>query len=133
MDLLIAKMISTASKALAHAYAPYSNYAVACCIQTDKDNLYTGINVENGSYGLSICAETSAIVAMITAGERRIKNVVLLAESDKLCSPCGACRQRINEFSISETKIHLCTKDSIIHSSTIDKLLPMAFTFEFKP
>ena len=131
MDQLLAKMISEAYKALAHSYAPYSNFTVACCIRTDKDNLYTGINIENSSYGLTLCAETSAIAAMVTAGERHIKSMVVLAGTNKLCSPCGACRQRINEFSKPDTMVHLCNKDSILRSITINELLPLAF--DFKP
>ena len=130
MDPIIAKMISEAHNALAHAYAPYSKFTVACCIRTDKDNLYTGINVENGSYSLTLCAETSAIAAMVTAGEQRIKEVVVLAGTNALCSPCGACRQRIYEFSQPDTMVHLCNKDSILQSIKITELLPLAFDFK---
>ncbi len=126
-------MISTAHKTLEHAYAPYSRFTVACCIQTESDNFYTGINVENSSYGLTLCAEASAIATMVTAGEQRIKGMVILAGSDTLCSPCGACRQRIHEFSTPKTMIHLCNKDSVFHSITINELLPLAFNFDFKP
>ncbi|AWN74425.1 cytidine deaminase [Legionella anisa] len=133
MDQTIAKMISNAHKALAHSYSPYSKFSVACCICTDKDNLYTGINVENSSYGLAVCAETSAISAMVSAGEQRIKSMVVLAGTNLLCSPCGACRQRIYEFSTPDTLIHLCDKNSILHSFKIDELLPLAFKFDFNP
>lgn len=130
MDKLTSRMIAEAYGALQFAYAPYSKFKVACCICTDTDNLYTGVNVENGSYGLTICAEGSAICKMISAGEQHIKSLVLLASSNLLCSPCGACRQRIHEFSDSNTIVHLCNKDSILHSLTIDKLLPLAFDFK---
>lgn len=129
MDPVLAKMISTAHKALAHSYAPYSKFTVACCIQTDKNNLYTGINVENSSYGLTLCAETSAIASMVTAGEQHIKNMVVLAGTNEFCSPCGACRQRIYEFSTPETMIHLCDNKAILRSITINELLPLAFDF----
>ncbi|HHT0591669.1 MULTISPECIES: cytidine deaminase [Legionella] len=133
MDQTIAKMISNAHKALAHSYSPYSKFSVACCICTDKDNLYTGVNVENSSYGLAVCAETSAISAMVSAGEQCIKSMVVLAGTNLLCSPCGACRQRIYEFSTPDTLIHLCDKNSILHSLKIDELLPLAFKFDFNP
>lgn len=132
MDPVIAKMISKAHQALKHSYAPYSKFTVASCIRTDKDNLYTGINVENSSYSLTLCAETSAIAAMVTAGEQHIKEMVVLAGTDTLCSPCGACRQRIYEFATPDTLIHLCNKGSIIRSISINELLPLAFDFEFK-
>lgn len=133
MDSITAKMISKAHAALAHSYAPYSKFKVACCIRTDKDNLYTGINVENSSYGLTLCAETSAIAAMVTAGEHHIKSLVVLAGTNELCSPCGGCRQRIYEFSAPDTMIHLCNKDSILRSVSIQEILPLAFDFDFKP
>ncbi|KTD73169.1 cytidine deaminase [Legionella tucsonensis] len=130
MDPTIAKMISNAHKALTYSYSPYSKFSVACCICTDKDNLYTGVNVENSSYGLAVCAESSAISAMVSAGEQRIKSMVVLAGTNLLCSPCGACRQRIYEFSTPDTLIHLCDKNSILHSLKISELLPLAFKFD---
>jgi cytidine deaminase len=129
MDSLIINMISQAHQMLKQAYTPYSQFKVACCIQTDKGSLYTGTNIENASYGLTLCAEASAISAMVTSGERHIKNVVLLTESNELCSPCGACRQRIHEFSTPDTMVHLCNEHSILHSLTIKELLPLAFNF----
>lgn len=126
-------MISKAHSVLANSYAPYSNFNVACCIESETGNFYTGINVENGSYSLAVCAETSAIAAMVTAGERRIKNIVVMAGNNKLCSPCGACRQRIHEFAIPTTIVHLCNKDAVLHSLSIKELLPLAFDFDVKP
>ncbi|MFT4058609.1 MAG: cytidine deaminase [Legionella sp.] len=133
MDSIIANMIPKAHSLLANSYAPYSRFNVACCIESEAGNFYTGVNIENSSYGLTVCAETSAISAMVTAGECRIKNIVILAGTNKLCSPCGACRQRIHEFAISGTMVHLCNKDSILHSLSIKELLPLAFDFDVKP
>ncbi|MGL5742491.1 MAG: cytidine deaminase [Legionella sp.] len=129
MDHITTKMISNAYKALAHSYSPYSKFSVSSCICTDNDNLYTGVNVENGAYSLGVCAETSAISAMVSSGEQHIKIMVVLAGTNLLCSPCGACRQRIYEFSTPDTIIHLCNKDSILRSITIKELLPLAFDF----
>ena len=123
-------MINEAHKALACAYAPYSKFTVASCILTTKDNLYTGVNVENSSYGLTLCAEVSAICNMVTAGEQQIKSIVVLAGTNLLCSPCGACRQRIHEFSTPDTLVHLCNKESIFRSIPIAELLPLAFNFK---
>ncbi|MCL5271800.1 MAG: cytidine deaminase [Gammaproteobacteria bacterium] len=131
MDKLISTMISKAHNSLKYAYAPYSKFKVASCICTDNDNLYTGVNVENGSYGLTICAEASALCTMVSAGEQRIKSIVVMAENNLLCAPCGACRQRIFEFSDSSTMVHLCNKDAIFRSMTINELMPLAF--DFKP
>lgn len=129
MDKMIRQMITEACKVLPNAYVPYSQFKVASCICTDKDNLYTGVNVENGSYSLSICAESSAICHMIAAGEQKIKEIVILAHNNSLCPPCGACRQRIHEFSTPETMIHLCNEKTIFQSLSIDQLLPLAFDF----
>lgn len=122
-------MITEAHKVLVNAYAPYSKFSVASCICTDKNNFYTGVNIENISYGLTTCAETSAICNMVSAGEKTIKSIVVLAGNNLLCSPCGACRQRIQEFSSPETMVHLCNKDTIFHSIAIKELLPLAFDF----
>lgn len=130
MDKLINKMILNAYSALSNAYAPYSKFTVASCICTDKDNLYTGVNVENGSYGLTSCAEASAICTMVSAGEQHIKSMVVLAGTNQLCPPCGSCRQKIHEFSTPQTLVHLCDKDGILQSIFIGELLPLAFHFK---
>jgi cytidine deaminase len=124
-------MINDAHKALKNAYAPYSKFSVGCCISTVDDKLYTGVNVENSSYGLTICAEGSAICQMITAGDHHIKSIVILASNNLLCPPCGACRQRIYEFATPDTMIYLCNKDSILKKMTMNELLPLAF--DIKP
>ncbi|WED44133.1 cytidine deaminase [Legionella cardiaca] len=120
-------MINYAKQALIHAYAPYSNFRVASCLCSEDGSLYTGVNVENASYGLSICAETSAICQMIAAGKRKIKSIVVLNGENTLCSPCGACRQRIIEFSTVDTQIHLCNEQGVIKTMQINELLPEAF------
>jgi cytidine deaminase len=127
---MIKQMIQKASDALANAYAPYSHFHVASCICTDSNHLYTGVNIENASYGLTLCAEACAICAMVSQGEQGIKSMVILSGNNELCSPCGACRQRIHEFSTKETLIHLCNKDSVLKTLTIDELLPLAFDFK---
>lgn len=131
MDKITATMIAEAHKSLSNAYAPYSKFTVAACIRSENNRLFTGVNVENGSYGLTICAESSAICNMITSGEQRIKSIVVLAGNNLLCPPCGACRQKLHEFSTPETQIHLCNKDNILQSMTMKELLPLAF--DFKP
>ena len=123
-------MIDSACQGLHHAYAPYSNFSVASCISTEDDILFTGVNVENSSYGLTVCAETAAICQMIAAGQLKIKNIVILAGDNVLCSPCGACRQRIHEFSTPSTRIYLCNQETVLKTMTIDELLPFAFTFK---
>ena len=120
-------MFEKAHEALKKAYAPYSNFQVACCLQTEDGELFTGVNVENSSYGLTTCAETSAICQMVTAGKQQIKHVVILAGNKALCPPCGACRQRIFEFSTAETLVHLCDENNEFKTLNIKDLLPLAF------
>ncbi|WP_028389315.1 cytidine deaminase [Legionella fairfieldensis] len=131
MSNTIELMINQAKDMLSHAYVPYSRYPVASCLCSEDNNLYTGVNVENTSYGLSVCAETSAICQMISAGRQKIKSMVVLNGENTFCSPCGACRQRIVEFSTPETIIHLCNQQSVIQSIPVHQLLPYAF--QFKP
>ncbi len=130
MDDITELMIKEANRALQYSYAPYSNYAVAACVCSEDERLFTGVNVENSSYGLTICAETSAICQMISAGLRTIKSIVLMAGDNMLCVPCGACRQRISEFSTATTRIHLCDKKHVLETISISELLPMAFAFK---
>ncbi len=80
------------------AYAPYSKFAVGAAIRTPSGAIYTGCNVENVSYPEGCCAETSAIAAMVAAGGRRIAEVVVMGGGERLCTPCGGCRQKLREF-----------------------------------
>ena len=120
-------MIKLATKARSQAYSPYSNFSVGCCIKTKEDNLYAGCNIENASYGLTLCAEACAICNMISSGDKDITDVVILTESGKLCAPCGSCRQQLHEFSSPNTKVHLCVGTTVIETLSMDALLPLAF------
>ncbi len=93
-DRIVQEMLQKAKAAMKHAYNPYSNFFVGACILADDGKLYAGCNVENVSYSLTLCAEASALGAMVSAGAKRIKKMVVVAESDKIIVPCGACRQR---------------------------------------
>lgn len=121
------KMIQQAGKVLANAYAPYSNFAVAACLITPDQQIFTGCNHENASYALTVCAETAAIAAMVTAGYTQISEIVVMAKNQVICPPCGACRQRIAEFAKPTTLVHLCNKSSVQKTYTIAELLPQAF------
>ncbi|MBA2711044.1 MAG: cytidine deaminase [Tatlockia sp.] len=127
MSDLITVMLERAKSCLSHSYAPYSNYQVASCLSTEDGSLFTGVNVENSVYGLTICAESSAICQMIAAGKKNIVNLVVINAEGTLCPPCGSCRQRIAEFAQKNTVIHLCSHQSIIRSYTVNELLPHAF------
>ncbi len=124
----LATLITKATAAHAHAYAPYSTFQVGACIESADGQLFAGCNIENASYGLTICAEGGAISAMIAAGERHIKQMVVLIKGPGIASPCGACRQRILEFASPETIIHLCNLQGEHQQFTINDLLPHAFS-----
>lgn len=92
------RLVAEAWRAREAAYAPYSRFAVGAAVIAGSGRTYTGANVENASYGLTICAERAAIVAAVSAGEREIRAVAVVADSGALAPPCGSCRQVISEF-----------------------------------
>lgn len=123
----LVQLFNLALKTRLNAYAPYSSFKVGAAVLSSSNNTYVGCNVENVSYPNGTCAETGAIAAMIAAGDNLIKDIIIVAESDNLITPCGACLQRIFEFSDKNTKIHLANLNEIKKSYTISELLPLAF------
>jgi cytidine deaminase len=120
------KKLRRAAKAVAaNAYAPYSNFRVGAAIWTDK-GLFTGANVENASYGLTNCAERTAIFAAAAAGARYLHCVVVYTPTPGATAPCGACRQVIFEFGPDARVISTCDSDEEF-DTTITALLPAAF------
>ena len=119
--------IEATREAMSKAYVPYSNYPVGVLIVTDNGNTYTGCNVENASYPLGNCAEASAIASMIMGGEKKIKHIYVMTKNDEGGIPCGGCRQRIREFSDSNTEIFMCSKDGVQGRVNISELLPNSF------
>jgi cytidine deaminase len=95
----INELINKAKNAREHSYSPYSRFKVGAALKTKNGMVFTGCNIENSSYGLSICAEREAIFKAISAGERDLDTIAVVTDSDKLTTPCGACRQVMWEFS----------------------------------
>lgn len=121
----LAKLKRAAKAAAAKAYAPYSGFRVGAAIWTEK-GLFTGANVENASYGLTNCAERTAIFAAAAAGARKLKCVVVYTPTPSATAPCGACRQVIFEFGPDARVLSCCDGKDII-DTTIQALLPGAF------
>jgi len=94
----LAELVTRARAVRELAYAPYSRFLVGAALRTDSGRVFVGCNVENASYGATICAERSAILAMVAAGERAITSIAVFTDADTLAMPCGLCRQVISEF-----------------------------------
>ena len=124
------EMIRLAEAARDNAHAPYSGFRVGACLRSGDGRLFAGCNVENVSYPEGQCAETSALGALVTAGAFEVTEVVVLAEGERLCTPCGGCRQRLAEFATSETPVHIAGPGGLRRSFTLGELLPEAFFFE---
>jgi cytidine deaminase len=119
------QLIETAREAKSRAYAPYSNFAVGATLETVDGKVFTGCNVENISFGLTICAERSAVSAAVSAGSRDFKKIVIISDSKRPISPCGACRQVLAEFS-PNLEIISVGCDGERYETTLDLLLPRA-------
>lgn len=123
------ELLNLAKEACEKAYAPYSKFYVGACALYDSGNLYTGCNVENASYGLSLCAERNAISTAIAAGEAgKLIKIAIYSKNQKNCMPCGACRQWMAEFNKNEDmEIITEDQDSKCAVFTIAQLLPYGF------
>lgn len=122
-------LINAALAVREHAYCPYSGFKVGAALVDDKGNVHVGCNVENAAYPQGNCAETSAIAAMIAAGGKNIVTIAVAGGSDAptACTPCGGCRQRINEFADKQTRIIVIDDDGDWHTYSIGELLPAGF------
>jgi len=126
-------LLQLASEASINAYAPYSNFHVGACALFDDSSTYKGCNVENISYGLSLCAERTALSSAVTNGKAKGLIAIAIFSSDsKLCYPCGACRQWMVEFS-KNTVIILENIDGSPVTYKISELLPLAFELTQNP
>ncbi|MBP8228078.1 MAG: cytidine deaminase [Pararheinheimera sp.] len=123
-----AELARAAKAASEQAYAPYSKFPVGVAVQAQSGKIYTGCNVENASYGGTICAERNAIAAAIVAGERQFVGLMVYTPQDQLTPPCGICRQVIAEFFTPDSPVRSCNHLDQQQEWTLEQLLPSAFT-----
>lgn len=123
----VEKLLEAAQKVKENAYAPYSHFHVGAALLTENGKIYSGCNVENTSYGLTICAERNAIFRMISDGERRIAEILVIGDTEEFLPPCGACRQVMIEFSTNDTVVYLCNKHGQWKKTTMAELMPYTF------
>jgi cytidine deaminase len=118
-------LVDAARAAQQRAYAPYSRFRVGCALEADDGRVFVGCNVENASYGLTICAERAAVCAAIAAGAQRFRRAVVVSDADPPAAPCGACRQVLSEFGRDLQVDGVGAAGAV--SWTIAELLPAAF------
>ena len=126
--LNISALKQAAKAAYNKAYAPYSNFYVGASALTTAGNIVSGCNVENASYGLTVCAERNCIAQAVINGEQQFQTLVIYTEQEKLTPPCGACRQVIAEFLDQSAIITAVNHLDQQISWTVKQLLPDAFT-----
>ena len=129
MALSNEQLIDKAKEARERAYSHYSGYNVGAAIVDDQDQLHLGCNVENAAYPLGNCAEAAAIATMVQQGGRRIVRIAIAGGRSEItaCTPCGGCRQRINEFADEDTVIIVFDDSGEWREYTIEELLPASF------
>lgn len=126
------KMIDAAIATSRNAYAPYSKFHVGAALLTHDGEIITGCNVENASYGLTICAERNAIFAAVARNIKNFRAIAVVADGDAIPFPCGACRQVLSEFCGPHTPVYIASikQPGEIKALTMGELLPHAFSFE---
>ena len=120
------KLIQAAIEMRKQSYSPYSNFAVGAAVLSNDGYIYGGCNIENASYGLTNCAERTAIFNAVSDGKRNLSAIAVVADTDRPCSPCGACRQVIGEFKIP--CIIMANLKGEYKKVTLEELLPFSFS-----
>ncbi len=125
------KLLKAASQASRQAHAPYSNFQVGAALLTQQGEIVTGCNVENASYGLTICAERNALFHAVATGRRTFRAVAVVASGQQMPFPCGACRQVLAEFCGPETVVLIAPRGQLAKydQATLGELLPKTFRF----
>ncbi len=124
------ELLKPAQAVMNNAHSPYSNFKVGAALRSTDGQIFTGCNVENASYGLTICAERNAVFAAIATGIKDFTEILIVADSDKLPYPCGACRQVLSEFCPLDFNIYIVANQNheITEKLSLGELLPKSFT-----
>jgi len=109
------------------AYAPYSRFAVGAALRDETGRVHVGCNVENAAYPVGTCAEAGAVAAMVAAGGRSIRAILVIGDGPEPVTPCGACRQRIREFAAADTPVHVADPSGLRLTLTLEAILPASF------
>jgi cytidine deaminase len=120
------ELIEKAKRARLKAYAPYSNFKVGAALLTRSGKVYTGANVENATFGLTVCAERNAVYRAVNRGDRDFIKIAVVADKNPPVTPCGACRQVLSEF-VKDLKIICANLDGKVETYHLRELLPDAF------
>jgi len=129
-DVEFEKLIQKAEEVRKNAYVPYSGFAVGAALFCDNGNIYTGCNIENSSYGLTVCAERVALFKAISSGEKRFRALAISAGTIRPIPPCGACRQVLAEFN-QNLEIIMTSNSGENKTYFLSELLPEPFTQDF--
>ena len=129
----IQKLYDAAVKVRINSYSPYSKFKVGAALLLNDNNIIVGTNVENASYGLANCAERNALFSAISLGYKKkdIKALLVVADTDAPCSPCGACRQVIAELMNKDAEVVLTNLKNDIKELTVKELLPFSFSKDY--
>lgn len=128
MEEIYYKLMQEAKTASKTAYAKYSGFSVGAALLCGDQNIYTGCNVENVTYGATICAERTAAVKAVSAGQKKFLAIGVYADSDDYIYPCGICRQFLMEFASPDMKVIACNNKGQYKVHDIKELLPYAFS-----
>uniref|UniRef100_A0A7C3MIB0 Cytidine deaminase n=1 Tax=Dictyoglomus thermophilum TaxID=14 RepID=A0A7C3MIB0_DICTH len=125
-------LLEIARDVLKFSYSPYSNFPVGAVLLTKSGKIYTGVNIENASYGLTICAERVAIFKAVSEGEEEFLKIVIVGKDGDGVPPCGACRQVMMEFSPKMEVLLYNSKEERFYRYKVEELLPHSFKLEEK-
>ena len=123
----VTRLFDAALAVQPHAHAPYSRFPVGAAVLDEAGAIHAGCNVENAAYPLGVCAEASAIAAMIAHGAKRVRALLVLGNGRELVTPCGGCRQRLREFADGDTPVLVAGRDGVRKEFTLGELLPESF------